>query len=348
MDQNYSFEQEEAEAAEFEKEVEKELGEEGAALADDPEKTGDAGEKGGGESQDDRESGGDGGGDEKKLADESASEGIAGDESHNTQANNSGAPPDEQQQTKKKIPPEGYVEIQALKETRENLKKVKDAADQLKAENEALAIQLKEALSGQGQSQQTGFKELSADELEMLKEEDPDEYNEYRFQLIEHRETQKRVAEAERISLREVHEAASVVNELTSDRAVVDELINHGTASGFTAGDLAALSQPQTKIVTGDGKTRYLGKAAVAFIRQLDATRRVDKATVEADVEARLRPILVEQITKELLTKFKNNDGQTTLVGQGDKEFKKQLPARLTEAQFAKLSPKEQEEWLKG
>ena len=346
MENEFSFEAEAAEAAEFEKEIEKELGNDGVVI-DEPEKPeGNAGEKTGEEIQDGVGPEGDGGGGEKRSVDGNASENIAGDEGQGLNESKTEIQPDPQ--TKKKVPPEGYVEIQALKETRDNLKKAKDAADHLKAENEALAIQLQAALSGQGHSPQTSFKELSQDELAALKEEDPDEYNDYRINLIEHREAQKRVADAERISLREVREAAAEVNDLTADQAIVDELINHGTASGFTAGDLAALSQPHTKIVTGDGKTRYLGKAAVAFIRHLDATRRVDKATVEAEVEARIRPGLVEQITKELLTKFKNNDGQTTLVGQGDKEFKKQLPARLTEAQFAKLSPKEQEEWLKG
>ena len=76
MAQEYSFESEAAEAAEFEKEIEKELGNDGVVIDESEKPEGNAGEKTGEEIQDGVGTEGDDGGGEKRSVDGNASENI--------------------------------------------------------------------------------------------------------------------------------------------------------------------------------------------------------------------------------------------------------------------------------
>lgn len=292
-----------------------------------------------------------------------------GDQQEGEESEESGGEPDVEQETeqqadepreesnepkqpKKKKPPEGYVEIQALSETRKKMKEHRDKAESLEAENQALLMEVQRLMSGEAAPKKPEFKELTPEELADLKEEDPDEYNEYRFNLMEHnnkvREFEKAEAQkqaVEQMALRDVDAVSDDINEMLAEKETVKALIDYGTDSGFSQADLVALSQPQTKIVTGDGKTRYLGKAALTFLKHLDAGRKSGIESIRSDVEKELRPRIEKEVTEKILAKYKEPEAQQSLEGQGEKGVKR-FPDDMSEEAFKKLSPADQEAWL--
>ena len=270
-------------------------------------------------------------------------------------------PQDEEEQqeskevTEKKAPPEGYVEIGAMKEARKKEREYRSKSEQLEAENNALLLEVQRLMNEkQATVKEDDFKELTEKELEDLREEDPEAYTDYRFRLMESKEKkrlqQEEAAKAQaidRMAMKEVNEVGTQIDEMLKDVETVKTLIDYGTEFGFSQADLAALSQPQTKIVTGDGKTRYLGKAALTFIKHLDAARNVNRDSLKAEIEKEHLPGLEERITRQVLEKVKTQTPQQpSLDGQSDKGVKP-LPDDLTEAQFAKLSPEDKERWLR-
>lgn len=252
----------------------------------------------------------------------------------------------------KKIPPAGFVEKGALLEARTKLKEAKAEAEALRLEKESFALEIQRITSEKSIEKEPEFTELTESEINELREENPDGYVDYRFALQDHKDKLKvkadheeRMKAVEKASFEHVKEASLEVNEFLATPGIVDTLIDYGIDSGFSKADLVALSQPQTKIVTGDGKTRYLGKAASAFLKHLNTSRTSDRKSIEQDVEAKLRPQLEQEITQKLLGKIKEPYGQQSLDGQGEKRVKK-LPDNLTEAQYDALSPADQEAWL--
>jgi hypothetical protein len=235
------------------------------------------------------------------------------------------------------------------------MKTFREEADKLKAERQSLLMEIEKLMSGEAAKVEKPpeFKEMTAEDLADLKEEDPEAYAEYRINLVEHREkvreyqaNEAKRRTVEQMSLRDVEEAAKNINTMLEAEGMVDALVGYGAEAGFSHADLVALSQPQTKIVTGDGKTRYLGNAALAFLKHLDAARTTNRDALKKEVEAELRPKIIEEETKKIMAKVKNPESyQQSLDGQGEKGVKA-FPENLTEAQFARLSPEDQERWL--
>lgn len=345
------FEQEAKEAEAFEAEMEAEANGETVETTEEPDETpqGDEAADPAPEGEGDTSAGLE----ESETKPESNGQQEAEDKTEDATEENAEPEAKEDQKTGK--PPEGFVEIQALTETRSKMKTFRDRAEKAEAENQALLLEVQRLMSGANdkKSDEPEFKELSPEELADLKEEDPDAYHEYRADLIEHKDRQRHQQELEarkqhfdQLAMREVNEAGREIGEMLAAEGMNEALITYGAEAGFTQADLVALSHPDTKLVTGDGKTRYLGKGALAFLKHLDAGRTMNRETLKAEIEKELRPKIIEEETKRILGKIKNPEGQQkSLDGQGEKGVKP-LPETMTEADFARMSPEDQERWL--
>lgn len=245
-------------------------------------------------------------------------------------------------------PPKGFVPTAALREAREELKQVKERLKILEAAKPpALPVNIPEV--------REDFKVLTKAEFQELSEESPREAITYMMELQEYKEAQriKQAQEAEKIQReREVEllltEAAKQMTEAVPDLFAEDstaqkELGEFAETIGFTR-DMFYLTNPETQIILpGETTPVYLGTQAASIIKMLAGLKN-KKPDVDID---KLR----KEIETEVLTKIKAGKSKT-FTSLGDiPTSKSETPVSkgvLTEAQFAKLSAKEQEAYLSG
>jgi hypothetical protein len=118
----------------------------------------------------------------------------------------------------------------------------------------------------------------------------------------------------------------------------------------MTAETLAALTSPGTKITLADGRQALLGPAAAEIVGLIAGFHKASTASDRKNIESELRPAIEQEVTKTLMSKLKKGDGFRSLdmvPGSGAKSPTGggQL---LSEADFARLSPAEQEAYLQG
>lgn len=291
----------------------------------------------------------------------------------------------EPEETKEKgKPPEGYVPHQALKEEREirqnlqrELRALRDEITDLKQSRFAgqpTGEEGQEAKESDVPEEFKEFKPLSEEEFEELLEDDPaealkyqrkeDRYNKWQTEKARQEQTYKERAKEEKRIIDEAFEemANEVPGLFDEDKGVSKKLSEFAGEKGLEQHFLAALTDPETLILPpGMNQPLLLGKGAsqvVKFIHQMhEGFSEVDEKALTDKITAELTPKIEARMKKELLEKFKRNQS-------GEDEYKSldEIPASdesgadgkvfgnrmLSEAELARLTPEQQEKYLRG
>ncbi len=218
-------------------------------------------------------------------------------------------------------PPKNYVPHGALHEERKKRQEVQ-------VENDSLTLQvaeLQKRLSDQGEKSSTEeFKVLSDDDLEDLKEEDPESWMQYKMDLMDHKQQQRDkdqdsllLAQAQKKTDAVMTKAWEGIQELVPDIAEGGEkantLANFATAHGFHQGYLAMMTNPGAKITVGD-KTFPLGEGALSLVRLLNTVSTNEKSQKET-LETELRESITKEVTDEIMKKMKTTNQEFKSIG---------------------------------
>lgn len=278
------------------------------------------------------------------------------------------------------VPP-GYVKLEALREAR----KINSS---LREENTRLKLQVAESkipkqdtsLVKESEVERfKDFKALTKAELRDLAADDPEAAAEYAEELtsyqdfLRRQDQQKIQDEANERQLNEMAaELQSIYNEAEKQMEeavpgiftvpeVQEEFRDFATGIGFTE-DMFYLTNPETRIILpGESEPLVLGEQAADIIKLLagvksklakakDATP-PDEAQLREKIKAELEPTLRQEIEAELLVKFKKGKKEKFqhLDEIPDSQHSSSMQGKvLSEAEFAKLSPADQDAYLKG
>jgi len=262
-----------------------------------------------------------------------------------------------------KKPPEGFVPKEALAQTRAQLRQGKDELARVKAQRtEKPAVQPK----GADDAKWEKFKVLSDQEYDQLVEDDPIEAQKYTHRLHQFERYQETKSRAEQEARQSKEKFQSLVDQTVTkikeavpgiydeDSEVASQLAEFAAQHGFDDDAyLDAMTNPATLIVPpGQDKSFLLGPGAASLIKLLNTLRaKVNAASDPAKLREELEPKLREEITKELVAKFKDaGTGKfkslTEVPGSGEKP---DVTGKvLTEEQWAKLSPEDREKYLQA
>jgi hypothetical protein len=151
-----------------------------------------------------------------------------------------------------------------------------------------------------------------------------------------------------------VSEAALAIQQVVPDiydenSNTATELADFAVEQGFDPDYLPLLTDPRTKIIAPDGKTRVvLGTGAASVIKMI-ADMKNHQSVSEDAVRSKLEKEITEQVTQKILAKMKH--GTDTPVSIND------LPGApeeisgdtiLTEREMARMSPEELDRYLRG
>lgn len=269
-------------------------------------------------------------------------------------------PPEEQAPAEK--PPKGYVPLAAVHEVRGENRYLKQQLAELSAKlAQVPVIQTPEVKAEV--SKFADFKELSDDEFTALAAEDAPEALAYMKKLADFRDytratqEQQRQAEYEASMAQQIFADTHAAMEevvpglLVAGSPVAAEFKEFAVGLGFTD-DMFYLTDPSTRIILpGETEPLLLGEQAAQVIRVLANAR---KATTAAQpvisreaIEAELRP----KIEAELLSKLKTTTPAFRSLSDvpDSSETRPEFSNKtLSEAEFAKLSAKEQALYLAG
>lgn len=250
-----------------------------------------------------------------------------------------------------------HKERQTVRQLREQLQYIADENSKLKNTGDAEGAKFKD------------FKVLSDEEYEDLLVEDLEEANKYLHKLTKYtayKSQEEKVAqnlqrnqEARQDFIEQgLRSLEQVIPGITSGSkpTIVNDLIAFSVDHGIAEDVLGVITDPKSSIVTPSGESYLLGPEAANitnFIKSVyDAVSSADVTKLRADIEAELRPQIEAEIQKTLIEKFKQNPSGDfrsldTAPGAGNKEVKARAVI-ITESEFAKLSPQEQEAYLAG
>ena len=258
--------------------------------------------------------------------------------------------------------PKGYVPVAAIHEARGEISSLKEALAETRAQLTKVLSQpaqpaKAEGLTAEASTPAEEFKVLSDQEFLELVEDDPPAAILYQNKLIAYKESKAaeqlaQTAEQQRIDVAYTRMTKAIPDLFTEGSSARQELATFASELGFGQ-DLYFLTDPRTKVIpAGGGKPVLLGEGAASIVEMLANARtklgqKTDTATIRAEVEKEIR----EQVQAELLAKFKKESSgfqslasvpgtETPATNQGNRE--------LTPAEFAKLSPEEQERYLTG
>jgi hypothetical protein len=194
---------------------------------------------------------------------------------------------------------------------------------------------------------QDDFKELSQEELAELQEDDPRAAMEYLVKLnqrLASQVEQKLSAEVQKVqeeqqlaqynafvSDMESKMAEAVPGIFDENSTVQQELVEFAESVGFDE-SMFFLTNPTTIVTTPDGQQEYLGEKAVSIMAMLH------------NLKTKLAGVSQEQARKEA-SEYKDVSGLATSQSTKGATPKSGM---LSEAEFAKLSPTEQERYLAG
>ncbi len=250
------------------------------------------------------------------------------------------------------------VPLEALHESRNTIKYLKEQIQILTTSDHAPKQEDKKL-----EPTAAAFNILSEEEFTTLAEDNPVEAMKYNMQLMQHQnavnEQKDEARQAENNSelmTQIVNESLSAMEEVLPDifnenSDVQSDLVKYAESVGFTD-DMFYLTNPQTQIILpGETEPLLLGDQAVSILKVLTTSRaNMKDAKTEVDVKA-IEAKIRKDVEAELVAKFKSS---------GADAFKsvKQIPKTdeqaefgdkvLTDAQFAKLSDKDQEAYLAG
>jgi len=274
-------------------------------------------------------------------------------------------------------PPKGFVPIQALHESRENERSLKDHIASLERNLELLQAAPEKKVGTEKSEEPEMFKEfkvLSDAEWKELVAEDVeealiysrklDEYN--RYQSNKQREKQLEVAEMQRIesvikdSVRLIADKVPGIYE--DDGEVQKKLYDFGVDNGFDGQFLTVMSNPATRIIPvgqdgkPTGKEYPLGKGAASLVSMINkfhetiSSNDPDKirSEIEKDVETRLR----SELSKELMAKIKNNEDvgsfRSISDAPGGSNEEPHMKKHYSEKDFFNMSEEEKRRALGG
>lgn len=292
--------------------------------------------------------------------------------------------PKEDDKAKDVKPPDGYVEKAALTETRNELKDVKARLNQalyviaeLKESIKAPEKKADEVKPDPEAEKWKEFKVLSREELKELTESDPTEAALYRDDLAEYKDYQKKQeaakAEAETKTKAEIEKINKAIDEATRatyqeidtevpgiykrDNGISKNLVEFAESIGIPGGFISILTNPKTIIrQEGSDRDNVLNKGALYTVRLLN-----NLFKLQGNKES-----LRKEIEKELTGKFEADkkawiaDIEKKLKGGSDfTSIGDIAPSNvdadiggfnraLSDAEFAKLSPKERSAYLNG
>ena len=256
-------------------------------------------------------------------------------------------------------PPPGYVPLAALHEERGKRQLLSQEIDALKSEVQTL----KQLPLGEEKKTEEEFKVLTDEEFAELLEDDPTEAILYDRKLRAYEA--KQAAEAQRqaqeqvIIDRSVKAMTEVIPDIYDPQSSTNaELSKFALEQGFDEAFLPVLTDPRTKVIPpGQTDPVLLGEAAVGQVKLLyslyQQRNNDNRNALEAEIEAKLTPVITERVTKELMSKIKTSDnnppGFTSLgeaPGAGDEPF--DITKNLTAEQVDKLSPAKRRAYLGG
>lgn len=261
-------------------------------------------------------------------------------------------------------PPKGYVPYSALHEERMARKQ---AAEQLAVaanQNAELIQRLQEAeniisaLQSEGKTiEPQEFRYLSQAEYDKLVEEDPAEALRYinRVREFERLDAQRQmIAARESMIIDDAYRMAQAdAPEVFTDPEYASQLMDFAEQKGFPKSYMAALTNPNTRLVTPDGKHEIvLGPAAAGIVMLLNRYFKDSKnGSTPESVRKQLEEELTGKITKELIGKLKKQGGdfrdlETVPLAKEPDEHKSAEP--VTEESYARMTPEQRRAFLGG
>lgn len=264
-------------------------------------------------------------------------------------------------------PPEGYVPSQALREERLKRQSEQRQREILLSENKRLISEI-EQLRQQGQpaTQRPGnetiteekdeFKVLTDEEFDSLLEEDNAAATRYLRALSKHKD-QENQRERERGQQEQQKQGMMTIIQNAMEQiekaipGIYDEendintrLIDYAETHGMDVDYLMMLTNPATKIVTPDGKATYLMGRGAATLMQMLHSAYQDRQNIEKT----LREAVTNEVTAELMKKFKDTGGGGGLGDLSRTGSEEISGGALTEADFARMTPEQVRKALGG
>jgi hypothetical protein len=246
-------------------------------------------------------------------------------------------------------PPKGFVPTAALHEVRGENKFLKQQIAELTAALKTPA-QVQEA--SQEIHQEDTFQVLSDEEFQELADESPKDALMYMKQLQQHTEFQRQ-SEIQTQRTQQLYDAVSrdmeeaVPGLFDTASQASDDLREFAQGIGFTD-ELFYLTNPSTQIILpGQSEPILLGAQAAKILRVIATMKNAQPTKV--DVEA-IKESVRKDLEKSIIGKVKQGTDFKSLAAvptseESRPEFSDKV---LSEAQFMKLSTKEQELYLAG
>lgn len=259
-------------------------------------------------------------------------------------------------------PPPGHVPIGALHEERGKRQAMSARLAELEAENAALKegkatpppVQEPPAASSQVPE---GFKVLTPEEFKTLAETDVVEAQIYQYNLNLYKEEQsaktdqatktKQIQEqTSQIIERRYAEMDETVPGIFDENSTVNqELTEFAQSQGMDTDVLGILTDPGTRIVQPDGRVVILGKGAVQVLKMVHGYQQAIKPDPSKETKIK------QEATAQVIKKIQETSGGYRNIGDtppGGSSIPDDLSKPMSEAEFAKLSPAEQERYLRG
>jgi hypothetical protein len=272
-----------------------------------------------------------------------------------------------------KPPPKGYVPLPAVQEAREINKNLKTQIDTLQKTVELLQTQTAEKVTPED-DEFKDFEVLSQQKFDELVEDDVEEALKYQSKLARYNDHQRNVQHNQQIEVARKQKVDGAINQsiekivqsvpgiYEEGNNIASDLFEFAVSSGFDKDYLTLLTTPATRISPVDSQGNVskesfpLADGAASMITMLyklhQSVRERNPEELRSKIEAEVKEKLRKEITEELLEKFKNETtGQSfrsiaDVPGGSDDE-----PAHkkfYSEADFSKMSEKEQQRILGG
>lgn len=287
-----------------------------------------------------------------------------------------------------KKPPEGYVEVKALQEAREENKKLKTQITETQNALLAKIAELEEKISKPAEKKADDkpdpeaerwkdFKVKTRDELKKLIEDDPVEAQIYQNDLIEYKDYQKKQesvkAEAETKTKAENEKLMTAINEAAKsvylkidaevpgiykkENGISEKMLNFAESLDIPPGFLSIFTDPKTIIKpSATGQENILGNGALYVVRLVNKLLQSheSKSNLEKDIEKKYADKFEadkKAWVADIEKKLKSSDREfTSLADIAASNSSGDIggPKVLSEAALKKLNKQDFERYLQG
>ena len=244
-------------------------------------------------------------------------------------------------------PPKGFVPLEALHEVRGENRYLKEQIAELQA-----APPKETAPKADAEEAKPEFEVLSDEDFDALVDEDPLKAIRYQRDLNTH---ERLVSKQEADYAKGETEFASTVREaqtametavpgIFTEEGVQRALVEKAESLGFSE-DLFYLTNPSTQVILpGSSEPVLLGKAAASILSVIQNASAKSTEKVKSEDEIR------EEVTAELMKKFKSGDGdfKSLTLAPKSKNTKIAKGKELSESDMLKLSDADLEIYLAG